>query len=117
MGAEQKELEKANELQKQMIDVIDKNNKITSGHNRLMLVLTAVIVLLTIFTLGNKTGQYAISVAGSNAVYVLDIKTSQLWLRTAGGISFDLGTNKNPKMEAHRSDELQKKIDESKNNE
>ncbi len=95
---EQKTREKANEIQKQMIDVIDKNNKVTSGHNKLMLWLTGVIVFLTIITLlsnCNKTGRYAIA-GGEGGVYLVNTKTSQLWIRTGSGHSLYLGTNENP---------------------
>jgi len=46
---------------------------------------------------GNKQGRYALSGAREVA-YVLDTKTSRLWLR-GPGITIYLGTNDNPKNE------------------
>ena len=92
-------MNEANEIQKQLVNVIDKNNKVTSTHNKVMRLLSAAIVFLaaiTLLTNYNKTGRYAISTADRTGVYVLDTKTSQLWVRALGGSSFRLGTNKNP---------------------
>lgn len=70
----------------------------TSDHNKKMRILQLVIVVLAIITLWsscNQTGRYAIS-GGKDGVYVLDTKTSQLWVRALDGSSYRLGTNKNP---------------------
>jgi hypothetical protein len=88
--------EKANEIQEELKEVIKK-------YNKMMVVLTTIIIVLTILTLYsslcNKTGRYAISGAGvKDAVYILDTKTSQLWVRTTSGNVY-LGTNENPTFE------------------
>lgn len=91
-----KELElrkESNEIQRELKEVIKQNYKATIIHNIAMVVLTAIIIVLTIFTLFNKTGRYAISGA-KVGVYVLDTKTSQLWMRTASANVY-LGTNEN----------------------
>ena len=92
-------LTEANEIQKQMIDVIDNNNKVTARHNKLMLWLTWVIVFLTIimlFSNYSKTGRYAISGSSENGVIIVDTRTGQAWLRYLRGM-YDLGTIDNPK--------------------
>jgi len=50
---------------------------------------------------GDKQGRYA--VAGTeSAAYVLDTRTSQLWVRSSFGRCIYLGTNDNPKNEHGR---------------
>ena len=70
----------------------------TKIHNRLTRWLTCAIIVLAFFTwLSNRNspGRYAISTVGDTftSVYVLDTKTSQLWLRS-GGRAVYYGTNK-----------------------
>ena len=88
----------ANGLQQKMINQIETNNRVTSTHSKVMIGLTAAIVFLGVITLltnYNKPGRYAIS-----GQYVLDTKTSQLWLRarTETGVAY-FGTNENPTFE------------------
>ena len=107
----------ANTLQQKMIDVIKINNDVTSTHNTIMRWLTWVIVVLTIITVltniisvstnYNKTGRYAISgTAGDVAVWVLDTKTSRLWLRATKSMYF--GTNETPTVTLIESKDEQK---------
>ena len=97
---ETNELQKnANEVQEKLVNIIDKNNKVTSGHNKLMLWLTGVIVFLTIITLFSnysKTGQYAISGNWENGAIIVDTRTGQTWLRLPRAV-YDLGTIDKPK--------------------
>ncbi|MHC4739915.1 MAG: hypothetical protein ACYS9Y_13495 [Planctomycetota bacterium] len=100
-GKELKILEDANEIQKELLDVIDNNNKITSGHNKLMLWLTGVIVFLTIITLFSnysKKGRYGISGNLENGTIILDTRTGQAWLRQPR-MMYDLGTIDKPKFD------------------
>jgi hypothetical protein len=54
--------------------------------------------LVVVWALGwNTPGRYALSEAGG-AAYVLDTKTSRLWVRSSRGSCY-LGTNDNPKFE------------------
>ncbi len=46
----------------------------------------------------NTKGRYELAAAGNSGAVILDTKTSQLWVRSAG-VSVYLGTNKNPKRE------------------
>ena len=116
-------LENANEINGKLVKVIDKNNKVTSGHNKLMIWLTILIVLLTIFTLlsnYNNIGRYVISSQERGIVYVLDTKTSQLWIRSTGA-NRDLGTNENPMYETIKRrvesfEEIPIKADTNENN-
>ena len=94
----------ANKLQEERIQVIKTNNEVTSAHNTVMRLLTGAIVFLAIIsaiislvTNYNKTGRFEIS-STSGITYILDTKTSELWVRS-GGQSVCLGTNKNPKLE------------------
>jgi hypothetical protein len=87
----------ANCFQEEMIKEMKTNNRVTSFHSTVMIVLTAAIVFLGVITLltnRNKPGRYAIS-GSTNAGLVIDTKTSRLWLRTAA-VTVDLGTNENP---------------------
>lgn len=101
MEKQTKILKEANEIQAKLADVIKKHNKMTSTHNLLMVLLTIVIVILTIFTLRtnrNEIGRYAISTGQGGKAFVLDTKTSQLWIRTTSANAY-LGTNENPMFE------------------
>ena len=93
--------EKANILQQKMIGVMERNNDVTSRYNTRMLWLTGAIVFLALITLWtnyNKTGRYAISsMGGANAAFVLDTKTSKLWVRRMSESIYYLGTNETPK--------------------
>lgn len=100
----------ANKLQQKMINEMEANNRVTSTHNKMMSWLTVAIVFLaciTLFTNYNKTGRYAIATLGPNGVFVLDTKTSQLWLRTES-TNIYLGINKNPKHILVKSEDEQK---------
>ncbi|MCH7884338.1 MAG: hypothetical protein IIC01_03725 [Planctomycetes bacterium] len=103
----------ANILQQKMIDVIDRNNDVTSTHNTIMRRLTWVIVVLTIITLlwtnYNRTGRYAISAGG----YVLDTKTSQMWKRDKT-ITADMGTNEKPIYKWYSTEEIEEKTKNNK---
>ena len=95
----------ANKLQQEMIAETKENNTVTSKHNSRIKWLTIAIVVLTFVTLllnWNKTGRYALSTEasglGTNTVFVLDTKTSQLWRRADYGIDY-LGTNEKPMWE------------------
>jgi len=103
------ELQKeANKLQQEMIAETKENNTVTSDHNSAIKRLTFFIVLLgtltvllgilTIWTNLNKTGRYAISTGQGGKTFVLDTKTSQLWIRTTSANAY-LGTNENPMFE------------------
>ena len=88
----------ANKLEQNKIKEIETNNKVTSTHNTAIRWLTVAIVALGILTIWanySKTGRYAIS-DGHEGEYVLNTKTSQLWIRTGSGHSLYLGTNENP---------------------
>ena len=61
-------------------------------HQVVYAVLVVVILLLLI---RGKQGRYAISTGQGEKTFVLDTKTSQLWLRKTGTSTY-LGTNKNP---------------------
>lgn len=69
-----------------------KNHK----HNIIIYILLIIIVIL-LFGKG-KQGRYALSSANARMTFVLDTKTSQLWIRS-GPRTVYLGTNKNPKFE------------------
>jgi len=106
-GKELKILEDANEIQKQLLDVIDNNNKLTSGHNKLMLWLTGVIVFLTIITLFSnysKKGRYAGFSGQRGGFVILDTKTSQMWGRIEDKM-VNMGTIKKPLYEVIEIDE------------
>lgn len=93
----------ANGLQQKMIDEIKTNNRVTSTHNKIMIGLTAAIVflaLISLFTNYNKPGRYAMSDR-----YVLDTKTSQLWLRATSQATY-FGTNENPTFERTRQEKV-----------
>jgi len=115
-------LKNANEIQAKLADVIKKHNKMTSIHNLLMVLLTIIIIILTIFTLrtnSNEIGRYAIT-GGRGGVYLLDTKTSQLWIRTTKA-SLYLGTNENAMYESisrpvETSEEIGIKSETTKNN-
>ena len=66
-------------------------------HNIVYILLIIIIVLL----LGRgKQGRYSLSSAGDGTMtYVLDTKTSQLWVRSPANVNMYLGTNENPKRE------------------
>ena len=115
MGAELEELVKANnlqdaantlqneanKLQQEMIAETKENNTVTSKHNSRIKWLTIAIVVLTFVTLllnWNKTGRYAVSSAGRDYAFVIDTKTSQLWVRGPTANVY-LGTNEIPKVE------------------
>ena len=86
----------ANGLQQQMINEIKTNNRVTSFHSKVMVGLTAAIVFLALISLltnFNRPGRYEISDR-----YVLDTKTSQLWLRATTDVVY-FGTNENPTFE------------------
>ena len=88
---------------KEQLEEMKKNNEVTSRHNTVIRCLTGAIVVLALITLGtnlwtnyNKTGRYAITGAGSKGtLYVLDTKTSRLWIRSAQ-VNICLGTNEDP---------------------
>ncbi len=66
-------------------------------HNIVYILLVIIIVLLLS---KEKQGRYALSPAGDGmAAYVLDTKTSQLWVRSPANVNMYLGTNENPKRE------------------
>ena len=93
---------KANEIQEKLKEVTKQNYTTTKIHYKVMWMLTAIIALSAIATFYcnyflNKTGRYAIS-GGKGGVYVLDTKTSQLWIRTTSANAY-LGTNENPMFE------------------
>ena len=94
---------KANNIQEELKEVTKQNYTTTKVHYRVMWVLTAIIALSAIATFYcnyflNKTGRYAMTSASLEAVYVLDTKTSQIWLRGLAG-NVDLGANENPERE------------------
>jgi len=94
---------KANNIQEELKEVTKQNYTTTKIHYRVMWALTAIIAISAIATLYctyflNKTGRYAMTSASLEAVYVLDTKTSQVWIRSVEG-NVDLGTNENPKRE------------------
>lgn len=94
---------KANNIQEELKEVTKQNYTTTRKHYRVIGVLTAIIALSAIATFYgnyflNKTGRYAMTSVSPEAVYVLDTKTSRLWMRTIQKkATFDLGTNENPK--------------------
>jgi len=114
----------ANELQQEMIDEVEKNNRVTSTHNKVMMCLSLAIVFLagiTLWTNYNKTGRYVIS-GGKGGVYILDTKTSRLWQRAPSANAY-LGTNENPMFErisrqvkVKTFEEIDIKSETSKNN-
>jgi hypothetical protein len=80
-------------LERELARAKRRNRWLVAG---LVLCLGATVV---VWALGLYTqGRYAVSGVGP-AAYVLDTKTSQLWLRYQGGSSENLGTNDNPKKE------------------
>lgn len=91
----------ANDLQLEMINEIETNNRVTSTHNTAIRWLTVAIVALGILTIWanySKTGRYAFSLGQRGGVLILDTKTSQLWGRIDDKMA-DMGTIKNPKYE------------------
>ena len=95
-------LEDANELQQQMMVMIKANHETTSKHNTAIkrltiaiVVFTAVIAISTVLSSCNQTGRYTISSVSERTTYVLDTKTSQVWLRTLP-LNIYMGTNGNP---------------------
>jgi hypothetical protein len=93
--------EDTNKLQQEMINETKTYNRVRTTHNIVMILLTAAIVFLGVITLltnYNKPGRYSIASANLDAVYVLDTKTSRVWLRIVAGNIY-LGTNENPKRE------------------
>jgi len=73
--------------------------RITARYNKLTITLTTCIVFLTAITIlpnFSKTGRYAISGVSERSAYVLDTKTSELWIRAIGGVNIYMGTNENP---------------------
>lgn len=92
--------EQLNKLKQEMINQTKANNEMTSKHNKKIRWLTLAIVILGIITIWasyNKTGRYAMSSDDTGSVFVLDTKTSQVWLRTPRGNNYDWGTNENSK--------------------
>lgn len=92
--------EKANEIQEEMKEVIKNYNEVTTKHNEAIKWLTICVVvlgILAIWTNYNQAGRYAVS-GGDGGVYILDTKTSQLWVRR-GVIAADFGTVQDPKAE------------------
>ena len=88
-------------MSKPISQKIDKNTQITSEHYKVMRYLTWAIVFLGAITLWvnyNNSGRYIISPQEGHLVYVLDTKTSQLWIRSTDA-NRDLGTNENPMYE------------------
>lgn len=61
------------------------------------------LVIVIVWALSReKQGRYTLSSAGGaggGAVYVLDTRTSQLWIRSPANFNMYLGTNENPKRE------------------
>ncbi len=66
-------------------------------HKHQVVYIVLVVVILLLLSRG-KQGRYAITSASREAVYVLDTKTSQVWLRSLEG-NVCLGTNENPRLE------------------
>lgn len=60
-----------------------------------ILLLILVIVILLGMRNTNNNGRYQIAGNSSNTCWVIDTKTSQLWMRNTRG-GYDLGTNSNP---------------------
>ena len=65
----------------------------------ILLLLLILVILLGMRNTNNnscyRNGRYQIASNGNNACWVIDTKTSQLWLRNIRG-GYDLGTNSNP---------------------
>ena len=61
-------------------------------------VYTMLVVVILLLLCRGKQGRYAISTGQGGQTFILDTKTSQLWLRTTGANAY-LGTNKNPMFE------------------
>jgi hypothetical protein len=95
--------EKQINIQEGMKELTKQIHTITERHYIVMWILTGIIALSAFATFYcnyflDKTGLYAISQSDTATVYVLNTKTGQLWLRTAGRENnYDLGTNENPK--------------------
>ena len=94
---------KSNKIQEELKEVTKQNYTTTKINYKVMWVLTAIIALSAIAAFYcnyflNKTVRYAISSASKNIAFVLDTKTSQLWVRTTSKNVY-LGTNENPMLE------------------
>lgn len=66
-------------------------------HKHKVVYAVLVVVILLLLSRG-KQGRYAMTSVSLEGVYVLDTKTSQVWLRSLQGNVY-LGTNENPKCE------------------
>ena len=89
---------KNTKIQEEMKELTKQIHTTTKGHYIVMSVLTMIIALSAIATIFRNTGRYAISQVDKTGVFILDTKTSRLWIRTIEKkATFDLGTNENPK--------------------
>ncbi len=74
-----------------------------SGCYCMFLLILVVVILLGMrntnnndyYQTVNNNGRYQIASNSSNACWVIDTETSQLWMRNTRG-GYDLGTNSNP---------------------
>jgi hypothetical protein len=86
----------SNVIQAKLAEAIETHNKATSRQNTLMVLLTVVIVVLTIFTLaGSGNGRYTSHMGLSKGLIILDTKTGHMWARSDKEF-VDLGTIKKP---------------------